>query len=1266
MNQIIFARLIRLAILLLVIFFSSGLLQAQTPQFTYQGRLTDSGSPANGAYDLQFKLYDAVTGGTQIGITTTLEDVAVSNGNFNVTLDFGSAAFPGANRWLEIGVRPGASMGAFTTLTPRQPLTSTPYAIRSLNAATADGLSVACVNCVTSAQIGSLPANSVNYIQNTTTQQAGANFNISGNGTAGGTLSGNIVSATTQFNIGSNRVLSSSGNFNLFAGAGAGAANTTGGQNAFFGPAAGVSNTTGSVNAFFGQSAGAANTSGGSNSFFGQGAGASNTTAFSNSFFGTGSGTANTTGDRNAFFGTGAGAANTTGLGNTFFGHSTGSANTIGNQNAFFGRQSGNNNTTGSGNAFFGHSAGLANTTGGSNTVIGFNADVGSGALNYATAIGAGAIATTSSQIQLGRNGLDTVSIGTMGTTGGNPLCLNGSVLSSCPPGSGGGTITGVTAGTGLIGGGTTGTVTIGLAPSGVTANELAANAVTTAKLADGSVTDAKIVSVTGSKISGTIPVAGIPAGSPNYIQNSTTQQANSNFNISGDGLIGRYLGIGTMNPLRSLHSVSPTNSSEFVMEVADGLPDWRKWNFVVNGGTNQKQNLSLRMLNDAGAGASIEVMGWLNNGNVGIGTTAPSERLHVVGNGLVTGNFTVNGTLTGNIAASSIIGVLPIGNGGTGLSTSGAAGNYLRSNGTNWTSSALQAADLPGGSASYIQNTTSFQASANFNIGGNGTAGGTLSGNVVNATTQFNLGGSRILSNAGTNNLFVGVNAGLANPTGPDNTFFGAFAGRAHTTGESNAFFGSSAGSFNTSSSFNAFFGAAAGTLNTGNYNSFFGALAGNNNTAGEGNAFFGYLAGFSNKIGSHNAFFGNWAGHLNTGFSNAFFGAFAGNDNTTGSDNSFFGRSAGLSNTTGNANAFFGTSAGAASTTASSNVFVGNSAGISNKTGTYNVFVGRNAGYSNTIGSQNTFVGFEAGKNTASQGGDPLAWNNTFAGYQTGFSNTTGYNNAFFGISAGYYNSTGKLNTFLGSRAGIMNQQGSYNTYVGAYEGDPIGGAGNYNTSVGFYAGGGPNANNSTSIGAFAWADCNYCLILGDLGTNVGIGTQSPIERLQVVGNVRIGTSGTDGCIKRFDGAAIAGTCSSDARFKRDITSFPNLLEKVTRLRPVHYYWRAEEFPQQHFGHTQAYGLVAQEVEQVLPELVSTDEQGFKMVDYAELPLLLLQSVKELKAENEALKQQQTQLATQQQQQLKQQQDEIEALKRLVCHGRPQAAACRVKQPK
>jgi hypothetical protein len=116
---------------------------AQTTSFSYQGHLTDSGSPANGIYDLQFALLDAATNGNTVGGPITVKPVGVMNGGFTVMLDFGATAFPGANRWLQVGVRTNGSTSAYTMLAPLQAVTSTPYAIQALSAQSApfNGLS---------------------------------------------------------------------------------------------------------------------------------------------------------------------------------------------------------------------------------------------------------------------------------------------------------------------------------------------------------------------------------------------------------------------------------------------------------------------------------------------------------------------------------------------------------------------------------------------------------------------------------------------------------------------------------------------------------------------------------------------------------------------------------------------------------------------------------------------------------------------------------------------------------------------------------------------------------------------------------------------------------------------------------------------------------------------------------------------------------------------------------------------------------------------
>jgi len=97
--------------------------------FTYQGRLTDPGGPANGLYDFTFALFDSPTGGVQVASTVELAPVPVSNGLFTVTLDFGPSAFDGAGRWLEISLTRYGTDQPLVRLSPRQPITAAPYAI---------------------------------------------------------------------------------------------------------------------------------------------------------------------------------------------------------------------------------------------------------------------------------------------------------------------------------------------------------------------------------------------------------------------------------------------------------------------------------------------------------------------------------------------------------------------------------------------------------------------------------------------------------------------------------------------------------------------------------------------------------------------------------------------------------------------------------------------------------------------------------------------------------------------------------------------------------------------------------------------------------------------------------------------------------------------------------------------------------------------------------------------------------------------------------
>ncbi len=122
------------AIITIITLFASGFAQAQTPvstAFTYQGQLRMDDRPLNAEADFLFTLRDAETGGSQIGAFQQVDALPVVDGLFTVELDFGVAAFDGDARWLEIWVRSPAGGGDFTTLSPRQPLTPTPYAVRT-------------------------------------------------------------------------------------------------------------------------------------------------------------------------------------------------------------------------------------------------------------------------------------------------------------------------------------------------------------------------------------------------------------------------------------------------------------------------------------------------------------------------------------------------------------------------------------------------------------------------------------------------------------------------------------------------------------------------------------------------------------------------------------------------------------------------------------------------------------------------------------------------------------------------------------------------------------------------------------------------------------------------------------------------------------------------------------------------------------------------------------------------------------------------------
>ena len=121
-----------------------------------------------------------------------------------------------------------------------------------------------------------------------------------------------------------------------------------------------------------------------------------------------------------------------------------------------------------------------------------------------------------------------------------------------------------------------------------------------------------------------------------------------------------------------------------------------------------------------------------------------------------------------------------------------------------------------------------------------------------------------------------------------------------------------------------------------------------------------------------------------------------------------------------------------------------------------------------------------------------------------------------------------------------------------------------------------------------------------------NVGIGSNGPSQKLHVAGNI---------C---YTGAAFS---CSDLRYKKDITVLPNVLEKLEQINGVYYNWKVEEFPENEFSKDRQIGVIAQELEQVYPELVITDANGYKTVVYPKLTAVLIEANKDLLRQVEGL---------------------------------------------
>ncbi|MFK5855335.1 MAG: tail fiber domain-containing protein, partial [Bacteroidota bacterium] len=494
-----------------------------------------------------------------------------------------------------------------------------------------------------------------------------------------------------------------------------------------------------------------------------------------------------------------------------------------------------------------------------------------------------------------------------------------------------------------------------------------------------------------------------------------------------------------------------------------------------------------------------------------------------------------------------------------------------------------------------------------------------------------LNSGGSVFIGeNAGINddyssnsNVAIGKNALEDNTVGGFNIAIGNYTLNNNVAKSGNIAIGNNAmryfnnsatlGSpYSTAIGMNSLTGSSTPASNTGTYNTAVGAFSLNKNTSG-----------YNNVAVGNNSLTDNTVGYSNSGL-----GYHSLSNNTTGRFNTAVGTNALYSNVAKGGNTAIGYYAmyyanSSTSATISSNTAIGygalrGSTNSSNNTGTLNVSIGSSTLYNNTSGSYNAVLGHYAlNSNTTGS-------NNVAIGYYAGDDNLTGnYNiligdnvNALYGSSSnrmnigntiygtGMYQSTYKIGIGVASPDEALDVRGTLQVKNSSGLGNIIIDGTSGNSEVTFNHGGAYG-------GAFGYNITNDNLFLYHGGSVVlkdgqfGVGTTTPGYKLQV-GNIGDGTSARANAWNTF----------SDRRWKTNINVIDNPIEKLSMINGYYYNWKDSE------DKSIQVGVLAQEVEEVLPEIVSTDAEGYKSVDYSKITALLIEVNKAQQIELEALK--------------------------------------------
>ena len=282
--------------------------------------------------------------------------------------------------------------------------------------------------------------------------------------------------------------------------------------------------------------------------------------------------------------------------------------------------------------------------------------------------------------------------------------------------------------------------------------------------------------------------------------------------------------------------------------------------------------------------------------------------------------------------------------------------------------------------------------------------------------------------------------------------------------------------------------------------------------------------------------------------------------------------------------------------------NVYIGYQTG-SEGHGQYNVFIGDQSGKYNNDGWSNVFVGNEAGKFVTN------GYQNTFMGTQSGWKIGTGRENTFIGSSTGFSAVNSNGNTFIGASAGVYNVSGTDNVYVGKWAGMQATGTGNIfiGSGSGYQV---TTGDNQLLIDNSSSATASTALISGNLSS----------DDLRFNASVSIKSAAQAGLAFYVNGTAGgtgAWTTPSDISLKKNIETISHPLEKVLALRGVSFEWID---PLKYSAGAQI-GFIAQEAKNVLPEVVNKNGDYYSM-QYAPVTALLVEAIKELKKENDILK--------------------------------------------